>query len=93
MKTQGVDSQQWSSTFNSFAIQVKADKASRLATQTYRLEGVPFMIVNGKYAIDPAATGGGAGMLKVASFLINKERAEKAATNKTTNTPAAAKKK
>ena len=45
-------------------------------TKAYRLSGVPALIVNGKYTISVRDAGGFSNMLKVANYLIAKERDE-----------------
>jgi len=56
-------------------IQEQVDKADD-RVKAYRLTGVPALIVNGKYKIGVRDAGGFANMIKVANFLIAKERNE-----------------
>ena len=42
----------------------------------YRLRGTPEIVINGKYRISGRSAGSPSEMLKVATFLIDKERAE-----------------
>lgn len=74
--TQGVDKDKFLATFNSFAIKGQIKKAKELA-QKYGVQGVPTMIVNGKYRFDLGTTGGPEATLNVADQLIAKERAAK----------------
>lgn len=74
--TQGVDKDKFLATFNSFAIQGQIKQAKELA-QKYGVQGVPTMIVNGKYRFDLGSTGGPEQTLNVADQLIAKERAAK----------------
>ena len=74
--TQGVDKDKFLATFNSFAIQGQIKQAKELA-QKYGVQGVPTMIVNGKYRFDLGTTGGPEQTLNVADQLIAKERAAK----------------
>ncbi|WP_300632122.1 thiol:disulfide interchange protein DsbA [Pseudomonas sp.] len=74
--TQGVDKDKFLATFNSFAIQGQIKKAKELA-QKYGVQGVPTLIVNGKYRFDLGSTGGPEETLNVADQLIAKERAAK----------------
>ncbi|KAE9650100.1 thiol:disulfide interchange protein DsbA/DsbL [Pseudomonas sp. PB105] len=74
--TQGVDKDKFLATFNSFAIQGQIKQAKELA-QKYGVQGVPTMIVNGKYRFDLGTTGGPENTLNVADQLIAKERAAK----------------
>ena len=74
--TQGVDKDKFLATFNSFAIQGQIKQAKELA-QKYGVQGVPTLIVNGKYRFDLGTTGGPEATLNVADQLIAKERAAK----------------
>ena len=74
--TQGVDKDKFLATFNSFAIQGHIKQAKELA-QKYGVQGVPTLIVNGKYRFDLGSTGGPEATLNVADQLIAKERAAK----------------
>ena len=74
--TQGVDKDKFLATFNSFAIQGQIKQAMELA-QKYGVQGVPTLIVNGKYRFDLGSTGGPEATLNVADQLIAKERAAK----------------
>jgi len=74
--TQGVDKDKFLATFNSFAIKGQIEAAKKLAV-AYGVQGVPTMIVNGKYRFDLGTTGGPEATLNVADQLIAKERAAK----------------
>ena len=74
--TQGVDKDKFMATFNSFAIQGQIKQAKELA-QKYGVQGVPTLIVNGKYRFDLGTAGGPEAVLNVADQLIAKERAAK----------------
>ena len=65
----GVDSAKFRGLFNSFAVTGKVAQAKALA-QKYQIEGVPAVVVNGKYLI----SGETAKVLQVTDFLIAKER-------------------
>jgi len=43
--------------------------------RAYKVRGTPEVIINGKYRVSTTKAGGFAGMLNVAEFLIDKERA------------------
>lgn len=74
LATQGVDKEQFLSTFNSFAVKGKMVQYKELAKK-YEVTGVPTMVVNGKYRFDLGTSGGPEGTLQVADQLIAKERA------------------
>ena len=73
---QGIDKEVFLSTYNSFAIKGQVEKAKKLA-MAYQITGVPVLVVDGKYRFDLGTAGGPEGALKVADFLIAKERAAK----------------
>ena len=60
--------------FNSFSVRVKVRQASALA-KTYRLRGVPALVVKGKNLVKSQSGRGFEDMLEVVDFLVNKERA------------------
>ena len=68
----GVSADDFNNTFESFAVNTKVNRAAVLSKR-YQLDGVPSLIVNGKYRVDGPMAGGRKGMLKVTDFLINKE--------------------
>ena len=68
----GVSKEDFENTFDSFAVNTKVNRAAALSKR-YQLDGVPTLIVNGKYRTDGPMAGGRKGMLKVLDFLIKKE--------------------
>jgi thiol:disulfide interchange protein DsbA len=74
LATQGVDRETFLRTFNSFGVKSQMEKAKKLA-MAYQISGVPAMIVNGKYRFDLASSGGPEQSLRVADYLIARERA------------------
>lgn len=73
LATQGIDKDKFLSTFNSFAVKGQMAKAKQLAI-SYKIQGVPVLIVGGKYRFDVGSSGGPQETLDVADFLIQKER-------------------
>jgi len=73
----GVDSKKFNKYFNSFAVESKL-KQGDSKVRGYGVEGVPTMVVNGKYRVTGHMAGGQAKMLEVVNFLIEKERQEMA---------------
>lgn len=71
---QGVDKEAFLKTFNSFGVKSQMEKDKKLA-MAYQITGVPTMVVNGKYRFDLGTAGGPEQTLKLADFLIEKERA------------------
>ena len=72
--TKGIDRETFLKTFNSFGVKSQMEKAKKLA-MAFQISGVPVMIVNGKYRFDIGSSGGPQQALKVADYLIDKERA------------------
>lgn len=70
---QGVSPDKFSKVFNSWGIGQQA-KIAQSKQRGYRTQGTPELVVNGKYRISARAAGGQKEMLKVAEFLIEKER-------------------
>jgi len=68
----GVTSDQFDNAFNSFAVDAKVRRATDL-TRRYGIEGVPALVINGKYVTDGVMAHGHDGMLKVTDYLISKE--------------------
>jgi len=68
----GVKGERFDEAFHSFAVDAKVRRAAEL-TQRYGIDGVPSIIVNGRYRIDAKAANTQKGMLDVADFLIRKE--------------------
>jgi len=68
----GVSAEDFNNTFDSFSVNTKYNRAVRLSKR-YQLDGVPTLIVNGKYRTDGPMAGGRNGILKVLDHLIKKE--------------------
>jgi thiol:disulfide interchange protein DsbA len=68
----GVDKKLFKETMHSFGVQMKVDRAKELSRR-YGIDGVPTLIINGKYRTYASITNGEDGMLKVTDYLIEKE--------------------
>jgi len=68
----GISAEDFNNTFDSFAVNTKVNRAATLSKR-YQVEGVPSLIVNGKYRTDGPMGGGRKGMLNIVDFLIKKE--------------------
>ncbi|HRE16507.1 MAG TPA: thiol:disulfide interchange protein DsbA/DsbL [Rhodocyclaceae bacterium] len=73
IEKKGGDSKRFADTFSSFGIMSKAKRADQMAT-TYRIPGVPTLIIDGKYLISGKEH---KEMLAIADQLIAKIRAER----------------
>lgn len=69
----GVSDADFDKLFDSFSVRVKVRQASAMA-KTYRLRGVPALVVNGKYLVKTQSGRSYDDMLKIVDFLIEKER-------------------
>ena len=69
----GVDREEFSKAFNSFGVGSMTRQANARA-RAAKITGTPEMMVNGKYRITTRKAGSQANMLKIANFLIEKER-------------------
>lgn len=68
----GVSSEKFDNAFNSFAVDAKVRRATDL-TRRYGIEGVPALVINGKFVTDGVMAHGNSGMFKVTDYLIKKE--------------------
>lgn len=68
----GISKEDFENAFDSFAVNTKVNRATTLSKR-YQLDGVPTLIVNGKYRTDGPMAGGRNGMIKVLDFLVKKE--------------------
>ena len=75
--SQGIDRQAFLKAFKSFTVISKARAANQIA-QTYRIDGVPSVAVQGKYLTSPSIAGGSkARAIQTMDFLVSKARKEK----------------
>jgi thiol:disulfide interchange protein DsbA len=77
----GVSAENFDKAFNSFGVSNQVTQAIARAKGA-RVAGTPEMMVAGKYRISTRKAGSQAGMLKIAEFLVEKERAAAAAAGK-----------
>lgn len=75
MEKKGVDRKKFEDTFRSFAVQSKAQRSMQLSG-AYGLDGVPALIVQGKYKPVPGASGSYGDVLVTVDKLIARVRAE-----------------
>ncbi|MTI12513.1 thiol:disulfide interchange protein DsbA/DsbL [Sansalvadorimonas verongulae] len=72
----GVKEAAFNKAYKSFGVRNQLRQADAVVRGS-RINGVPALVVNGKYRISAQSAGGNAEMLKVAEYLIEKERAQK----------------
>ena len=73
---QGIDKKKFVDTYLSFSIQSKVLRAKQL-TREYGINGVPALIIDGKYMTASSMTGGHAGLFTTVDYLIAKARKER----------------
>lgn len=73
MVTQGIDEKEFREAFKSFGVAAKINRARQM-TQRYGINGVPSLVINGKYRTSASEAGGHAQMVQVSNYLIAKER-------------------
>jgi len=73
--TGGVDGNEFTRIFNSKEIDIKMRQAL-VSQQKYRLDGVPAIIVNGKYYTNGTKAKSYENIIKVIDYLVDKERQE-----------------
>lgn len=69
----GVSREDFDKTFNSFGV-TSAVRQAEARQRSYRIEGTPEVVVEGKYRITARQAGGHQSMLQVAEYLVDKER-------------------
>lgn len=72
---QGSDAKKFADAYNSFGVVSKAKRADQMA-QSFKIQGVPALAVDGKYLVLGKQTGGYEDLLVLADKLIGKVRAE-----------------
>ncbi len=70
--TQGVNPNKLRAALQSFSVHTKANRAKQIS-QEYPLEGVPALVINGKYLTSPSMAGSYTEVLRVADELIAQE--------------------
>lgn len=71
---QGLNRDKFLEVYNAFSVRSKAQRALRLM-EAYRIDGVPTLVINGKYTTSPAMVSSYTAVLSVADALIAQERA------------------
>ncbi|SHK12478.1 thiol:disulfide interchange protein DsbA [Paraburkholderia terricola] len=72
----GVDPKKYMEAYNSFSTQSALQKDKKML-ESYKIEGVPTLAVQGKYETGPAATNSLTGTLDVLDYLVQQVRAKK----------------
>ncbi|MCU0758082.1 MAG: thiol:disulfide interchange protein DsbA/DsbL [Steroidobacteraceae bacterium] len=72
-KANGVDEKKFAETYRSMFVDTKLRQAEDL-TKRYRVEGVPLMVVNGKYSTDVGSAGGHSQLITLLNDLAASEK-------------------
>ena len=72
LRANGVSDADFDKTFRSFSVESKLQRAQQL-TQRYKVTGVPFVVVNGKYTTDVGMAGGEPELLGLIGDLTSAE--------------------
>jgi len=76
MAKNGIDRKQWLDTYNSFTVTTNAQRANKIA-DSYKIEGVPTVVVQGKYETSPSIAGTKPAAIQAMDFLVTGVRAKK----------------
>lgn len=69
----GLDPKQFTEVYDSFAVRTRARRGTQLS-EAYGIDGVPALVVNGKYLTAPAMAGSNGAALQVVDWLVARER-------------------
>ncbi len=72
LEERGVNKKTFLSTFDSFAVEMRAKQAMQLAKQ-YKVSGVPMLAINGKYTVSGSQAGSYDNMVKISEYLFKLE--------------------
>lgn len=69
----GISEKDFDKAYESFAVKSRMKQGDK-RIRSFKISGVPALVVNGKYVVSASTAGGQENMTKVVDFLINKER-------------------
>ena len=69
----GITTKNFNDTFSSFSVEARMRLASK-DSDFYKIDGVPNIIINGKYKTNPSLAGSEANMITVIRYLVEQER-------------------
>lgn len=81
MAKKGVDRKKFSDAWSSFSVQSKVQRAAQL-TQSYKIDSVPTMVVDGKFVTSVSMAGGQDKLMGVLDDLVAKARSERGGKTK-----------
>jgi thiol:disulfide interchange protein DsbA len=72
-KANGISQEDFDKAWSSFAVNAGLGRAKQL-TERYRVDGVPLIVINGKYVTDPGKAGGSGQLIQLINDLAAHER-------------------
>ena len=81
MEKQGIDRKKFGAAYDSFSMGGKIQRSNQRA-QSYGINGVPSLVIDGKYLVSTTQAGNYENMLKIATELVTLARANKGAALK-----------
>ncbi|MEX3557221.1 MAG: thiol:disulfide interchange protein DsbA/DsbL [Burkholderia sp.] len=76
LATQGINKQKYLATYNSFTVKGQVEQSGELA-KTYDIQGVPTVVVQGKYKSGPSYTGSVEGTAPVLDWIVQQVKDKK----------------
>ncbi len=73
VKSQGISEADFMNAYNSFSVQTNLQKADELMRR-YKVEGVPLLVINGKYVTDVSMAGSPANVISIVTDLAASEK-------------------
>ncbi len=76
MAKNGIDRKAWLDAYNSFSVTTNSQRANKIA-DAYKIDGVPTLVVQGKYVTSPSIAGTKASAVQTLDFLVTSVRDKK----------------
>lgn len=76
MVKNGIDAKAWNDAYNSFTVTTNAQRANKIA-DAYKIDGVPTVVVQGKYVTSPSIAGSKETAIQTMDYLVNQVRDKK----------------
>ncbi|WP_020206324.1 MULTISPECIES: thiol:disulfide interchange protein DsbA/DsbL [Cupriavidus] len=76
MAKNGIDRKAFLDTYNSFSVTTNSQRANKIA-DAYKIDGVPTIVVQGKYATSPSIAGTKAAAIQTMDYLVGQVRDKK----------------
>jgi thiol:disulfide interchange protein DsbA len=76
MAKNGIDRKAWLDAYNSFSVTTNAQRANKTA-DAYKVDGVPTVVVQGKYVTSPSVAGTKAAAIQTMDYLVTGVREKK----------------